>query len=77
MPLGFFILETPSFWGLLLVLLFRIPDLFAACFDFTVEVREGAMVVVVVRELKEAGRKRCDNDEDEIISEADASGDVG
>jgi hypothetical protein len=25
-------------------LLFRIPDLFAACFDFTVDVREGAIV---------------------------------
>lgn len=62
MPLGFFVLETPSFWGLLLVLLFRIPDLFAACFDFTVEDREGAMVVVMKSKLKVAGRKRCDSE---------------
>jgi hypothetical protein len=36
--------------------------LFAVCFDFTVEVREGAMVVVMEGELEVAGRKRCDND---------------
>jgi len=61
LPFGFLVLEIPSFWGLLLVLLFRIPDLFAACFDFMVEVREGAMVMVMEDELEVAGRKRCDN----------------
>ena len=48
MPFGFLDFETPSLCGLLLVLLFLIPDLFAACFDacfdFTVDVREGAIV---------------------------------
>ena len=50
MPLGFFDFETPSFWGLELVLLFRMPDLLVACFDecfdFIVEVREGAILVL-------------------------------
>jgi hypothetical protein len=41
---GFFDFETPSFWGFELVLLFLIPDLLVACLDFTVEVREGAIV---------------------------------
>jgi hypothetical protein len=40
---GFRCFETPSPCGLLLVLLFRMPDLLAACLDFTVVVREGAI----------------------------------
>jgi len=48
LPFGFLDFETPSLCGLLLVLLFLIPDLFAACLDacldFTVDVREGAIV---------------------------------
>ena len=39
-------LETPSGWGLELVLLLRMPDLLAACLDFTVEVLEGAILPV-------------------------------
>lgn len=42
---GFLCFETPSLCGLLLFLLFRIPDLLAACLDFTVEVRDGAIVL--------------------------------
>ena len=42
---GFLCFETPSPCGLVLFLLFRMPDLFAACFGFTVEVREGAIVL--------------------------------
>lgn len=41
---GFLLFETPSPCGLLAVLLFRIPDLLVACLDFTVDVREGAIV---------------------------------
>ena len=48
MPFGFLDFETPSLCGLLLVLLFLIPDLFAACLEaclfFTVDVRDGAIV---------------------------------
>lgn len=44
LPFGFLDFETPSFSGLELDLLFLIPDLFVACFDFTVDVREGAIV---------------------------------
>ena len=36
--------RLPSFCGLELDLLFLIPDLFVACFDFTVDVREGAIM---------------------------------
>lgn len=43
---GFFDFDTPSLWGFVLVLLFRIPDLFVACFDFTVDVLEGAIVTL-------------------------------
>jgi hypothetical protein len=45
---GFFDLdfETPSLCGFELVLLLRIPDLLAACLDFIVEVREGAIFAV-------------------------------
>ena len=55
MPFGFLDFETPSLCGLLLVLLFLIPDLFAACLDacldFTVDVREGAIVPDCVVEV--------------------------
>ena len=42
---GFLFFETPSACGLLLFLLFLMPDLLAACFDFTVEVRDGAIAL--------------------------------
>jgi hypothetical protein len=42
---GFLCLETPSPCGFPACLLFLMPDLFAACLDFTVDVREGAMIV--------------------------------
>jgi hypothetical protein len=43
---GFLDLETPSDCGLEEDLELRIPDLLAACLDFTVLVREGAIVQV-------------------------------
>jgi len=51
---GFLDFETPSLCGRVLVLLFRMPDLFAACLDFTVEVLEGAMSTVL-KELRSCG----------------------
>jgi hypothetical protein len=56
---GFFDLdfETPSLWGLELVLLFLIPDLLVACFDFTVEVRDGAIVCGCSGEKLEADKR--------------------
>lgn len=47
MLFGFFDFETPSPCGFPLCLLFLIPDLFAACFDLTVDVLEGAIVSFV------------------------------
>ena len=46
LPFGFRCFETPSLCGFPLLLLFLIPDLFAACFDLTVDVLEGAIVVL-------------------------------
>jgi hypothetical protein len=43
---GFRCFETPSLCGLVLFLLLRIPDLLAACLDFTVVVRDGAIVEI-------------------------------
>lgn len=43
LPFGFFDFTTPSFWGFAFPLLFRIPDLLVACFDLTVDVRDGAI----------------------------------
>jgi len=44
LPFGFRDFETPSPCGLPLLLLFIIPDLFAACFDLMVDVLEGAIL---------------------------------
>ena len=43
---GFLCFETPSLCGLVLFLLLRMPDLLAACLDFTVVVRDGAIVEI-------------------------------
>lgn len=50
MLLGFFDFETPSPCGFPLFLLFLIPDLFAACFDLTVDVLEGAIANICNRD---------------------------